>query len=159
MLSGIRRSSAEVGPDGVFTRMYTDGNVRTVVTPIALFVVLLSGTLPLATIACQLACSSAETGARTAHDHHSHGASIDSDSSAAPMSGAPALQPIDVRCDHSSTIDVGVITLVFKMSAPSAVDVTDTVFLVGTTPSNLSSPFITSSSPPGSASARLSLRI
>jgi hypothetical protein len=139
--------------------MYTGGDVSAIIKPVALCVALLCGTLPAAAMTCQLLCRDDGLDGRAAHQHHSHGTSIGSDNSSGQMAGGSTLQAIHLQCDHSSTLEVGVTSPAFKIWAPSARDLTDAEFLVGTTRSMVNSAYTTSPSPPGSGSILLSLRI
>jgi hypothetical protein len=99
--------------------MYTGGKVNRVLQPVALCVVLVFGSLPAATLACQWACG---PDLAVAHHHTGHHGGHVTYPSTLPTDGFSIASSTPL-CDHSDSRIAAVISAVLKMYAPVAVDV------------------------------------
>jgi hypothetical protein len=135
-------------------RMYTCWQVNQFLRPVAACILLLFGSLPAATLACQWACV---PDVRKAHHHGTHQTTDASDPSATRTDG-PSLASSGVRCDHAGIEVAGVTSTGLKLYVPVAVGVEDIGFAVDTQVVVPALRYATHS-PPGGRSGPLALRI
>ena len=136
--------------------MYTPGSVRALMRPLTVCVLLLFGAGPVATLACELACSAPSGHAHHQSNHHEHS------SQAAQASHAtgetPSVRPSAQACDHAIAVAPAVTSMAVKMLAPVAMQ-----SLTFASPDSARSdirPFgYAIGGPPGLRSAPTSLRI
>jgi hypothetical protein len=134
--------------------MYTCRQVHQFLRPVAACILLLFGSLPAATFACQWACVA---DIRQAHHHGTHHTTDASDPSATRTHG-PTVASSDVRCDHGGIEVHGVTSTGLKLYAPVAVGVEGIGFAVQAQMAVLRLGSATHS-PPGGRSRPLALRI
>lgn len=99
--------------------VYTRESVGTLIRPLAVCVVLLFGAGPVATLACELACSTPNGHAdhqASHHDHDSQGVHA-SDSTGE----TPSLRPPTSTCDHAIAVAPAVTSIAMKVFAPAAI--------------------------------------
>ena len=137
-------------------RMYTPGRVRALIRPLTVCVLLLFGAGPVATVACELACSTPNGHADHQASHHSHASpGVQPSDSTREV---PSLRPPTSTCDHAIAVAPAVTSIAMKVFAPVA-----TPALKRAAPERGAADVVwvrfASGGPPGVRSAPVSLRI
>ena len=135
--------------------MYTAGEMRRVLRPLALCVVLMSGALPAAALACQWACATqgAEVGQVGHQGHAGHALQASPD-----RVDASTVQSRTAPCDHVSAADAAITSGTLNLIA-FAVD--SSTYVVAPAPAGPRAAALASGthSPPGTRTAPLPLRV
>ena len=134
--------------------MYTERQVKQFLRPVAVWVLLVFGSLPGVTLACQWACVE---NVGHAHHHTSHQATEGSDASAVTTDG-PSLVSSDMRCDHAAKATAAVTSTGLKLYAPAATELVAVGFAVQG-PVVVPAEAHPTNSPPGGRSHPLPLRL
>lgn len=135
--------------------MYTAGKMRRVVRPLALCVLLMSGTLPAAALACQWACATQDVQAgQVGHQGHA-GHALQASQNRADIS---TVQSSTAPCDHVSAADPAIASGTLSLIAIAAGSSTNVVAPAFASPR---AAVVASGthSPPGARTAPLPLRV